>query len=166
MYSMCMCKSAFAQYACTCSYMYILWLQWYVHFQGELNKTFYPQKSIIFYHLLCCASRTVLAFTCMEIAPKIIFACSCAANPIDLLAKYVNMTEDDVDIEIQEPYHLLRVGCLYMQHCSSLLKCVYACVCTCMHTWNIHIYIYLGVEYLLKRFCVVSICHVRVCCVS
>ena len=33
-----------------------------------------------------------------------------AAKPIDLLAKYVNMTEDDLDIEVQEPYHLLRVG--------------------------------------------------------
>ena len=33
-----------------------------------------------------------------------------AATPIDLLAKYVNTTEDEVDIEIQEPYHLLRVG--------------------------------------------------------
>ena len=32
-----------------------------------------------------------------------------AAKPIDLLAKYVNMTEDDLDIEVQEPYHLLRV---------------------------------------------------------
>jgi hypothetical protein len=30
------------------------------------------------------------------------------ATPIDLLAKYVNTTEDEVDIEIQEPYHLLR----------------------------------------------------------
>ena len=35
---------------------------------------------------------------------------SSAAKPIDLLAKYVNMTEDDLDIEVQEPYHLLRVG--------------------------------------------------------
>ena len=33
-----------------------------------------------------------------------------AAKPIDLLAKYVNMTEDDLDIEVQEPYHLLRVS--------------------------------------------------------
>ena len=31
------------------------------------------------------------------------------ANPIDLLAKYANMTEEDVDIEIQEPYNLLKV---------------------------------------------------------
>jgi hypothetical protein len=30
------------------------------------------------------------------------------ANPIDLLAKYANMTEEDVDIEIQEPYNLLK----------------------------------------------------------
>ena len=37
-------------------------------------------------------------------------SCSSAAKPIDLLAKYVNMTEDDLDIEVQEPYHLLRVG--------------------------------------------------------
>ena len=33
----------------------------------------------------------------------------CVANPIDLLAKYANMTEEDVDIEIQEPYNLLKV---------------------------------------------------------
>jgi hypothetical protein len=32
----------------------------------------------------------------------------CVANPIDLLAKYANMTEEDVDIEIQEPYNLLK----------------------------------------------------------
>ena len=37
------------------------------------------------------------------------YTCLFSANPIDLLAKYVNMTEDDVDIEIQEPYHLLKV---------------------------------------------------------
>ncbi|KAL5482224.1 hypothetical protein EMCRGX_G022521 [Ephydatia muelleri] len=30
------------------------------------------------------------------------------AKPIDLLAKYVNTTEEDMDIEVQEPYHLLR----------------------------------------------------------
>ncbi|XP_019856665.1 PREDICTED: cactin-like [Amphimedon queenslandica] len=30
------------------------------------------------------------------------------AKPIDLLAKYINTTDDDMDIEMQEPYHLLR----------------------------------------------------------
>ena len=30
------------------------------------------------------------------------------AKPIDLLAKYANTSEDDMDIEMQEPYHLLR----------------------------------------------------------
>jgi len=32
------------------------------------------------------------------------------AKPIDLLAKYVNMSDEDMDIEVQEPYHLLRVS--------------------------------------------------------
>lgn len=31
-----------------------------------------------------------------------------AAKPIDLLAKYVNSNEEDMDIEVQEPYLLLR----------------------------------------------------------
>ena len=30
-----------------------------------------------------------------------------SAKPIDLLAKYINTTEEDMDIEMQEPYHLL-----------------------------------------------------------
>ena len=30
------------------------------------------------------------------------------AKPIDLLAKYINAVEEDMDIEMQEPYHLLR----------------------------------------------------------
>lgn len=36
------------------------------------------------------------------------------ANPIDLLAKYANMTEEDMDIEIQEPYNLLKVFCVML----------------------------------------------------
>ncbi len=31
-----------------------------------------------------------------------------AAKPIDLLAKYIQSNEEDVDIEVQEPYLLLR----------------------------------------------------------
>ena len=31
-------------------------------------------------------------------------------KPIDLLAKYINTSDDDMDIEMQEPYHLLRVS--------------------------------------------------------
>ena len=30
------------------------------------------------------------------------------AKLIDLLAKYANTLEDDMDVEMQEPYHLLR----------------------------------------------------------
>lgn len=55
-----------------------------------------------------------------------VFVCTCiltcAATPIDLLAKYVNTTEDEVDIEIQEPYHLLRVG---------------TCTCFCVHLLSV-----------------------------
>ena len=29
------------------------------------------------------------------------------AKPIDVLAKYINSSEEDVDIEVQEPYFLL-----------------------------------------------------------
>ena len=32
------------------------------------------------------------------------------AKPIDLLAKYINTSDDNIDIEMQEPYHLLRVS--------------------------------------------------------
>ena len=46
--------------------------------------------------------------------------CISIANPIDVLAKYVNITEEDVDIEMQEPYHLLRVS--------------YTCTCTIMYS--------------------------------
>ena len=42
-----------------------------------------------------------------------------AAKPIDLLAKYVNTTEEDMDIEMQEPYFLLKV-CIYL---------IYICIC-------------------------------------
>ena len=31
-----------------------------------------------------------------------------AAKPIDLLAKYIQSNEEDMDIEVQEPYLLLR----------------------------------------------------------
>lgn len=31
-----------------------------------------------------------------------------AAKPIDLLAKYIQSSEEDMDIEVQEPYLLLR----------------------------------------------------------
>ena len=33
-----------------------------------------------------------------------------SAKPIDLLAKYINTAEEDMDIEMQEPYYLLRVS--------------------------------------------------------
>ena len=55
----------------------------------------------------------------LALLPNLQFSSTCvnhthlyfsAAKPIDLLAKYVNMTEDDLDIEVQEPYHLLRVS--------------------------------------------------------
>ena len=36
--------------------------------------------------------------------------CVCVAKPIDLLAKYINSTDEDMDIEMQEPYHLLIVS--------------------------------------------------------
>ena len=59
------------------------------------NLQFY---SMLFLHMVNSASDTFIS------------SYFSAAKPIDLLAKYVNMTEDDLDIEVQEPYHLLRVG--------------------------------------------------------
>ena len=60
-----------------------------------------------------CTSLHVLFLgtycTCDLRMPCTICMCINVANPIDLLAKYANMTEDDVDIEIQEPYNLLKV---------------------------------------------------------
>lgn len=46
-----------------------------------------------------------------------VLCCSSPAKPIDLLAKYINTSEEDVDIEMQEPYHLLRVCLLLLHSC-------------------------------------------------
>ena len=73
------------------------------------------------HHVHC----TCTAWTCMHVYNVHVYMhvclyCISIANPIDVLAKYVNITEEDVDIEMQEPYHLLRVS--------------YTCTCTIMYS--------------------------------